>query len=143
MKAINEMNLTELNDLLNVIKEEIKKRSETISSKVIFDPAKKFTRYNGGWTKRVTGIDKTKTNGYSILGDFTKTGPQYYDVNELYLDCGVGGSRKNQKNEYTLFTLSEKGDINIIAEIDRPLWNSVNNDWAIQMWEHIEAYQSK
>ena len=27
------------------------------------------TRYNGGWAKSVTGVDRTKTNGYSIVGE--------------------------------------------------------------------------
>lgn len=142
MKTINEMNLTELTELLNQVNDEIKKKGSDQVKQVIFDASKKFVRYNGGWTKKVTGIDKTKLNGFSILGDFIN-GLQYYEVGGLYLDCGIGGSRKNQKNEYVLFTLNESGDINVILKVEKWSWSSKNNDWAIQMWGHIEAYQTK
>ena len=29
-----------------------------------------FDRYNGGWVKTITGIDKDYQNGYSLNGDF-------------------------------------------------------------------------
>lgn len=29
-------------------------------------------RYNGGWTKTVTDLDKSKDNGYSIVGEFVR-----------------------------------------------------------------------
>ena len=54
---------------------------------------KKYTRYNGGWIKSVERLDKSKTNGYSLVGEFLKSGLQWMGPG-FYLDCSKGGSRK-------------------------------------------------
>ena len=51
--------------------------------------------YNGGWTKIVQGLDKTKTNGYSLEGEFVKN-MVWIDENTPIVFCDIGGSRKNQ-----------------------------------------------
>jgi len=87
-------------------------------------------RYNGGWVKSVTGIDKTKNNGYSIVGNFTRDAGDNYTINGLYLDCNIVGSRKNQRKEYTLFRVLEIG-----CEV---LQKTKTINWAIDLWENIE-----
>ena len=62
-----------------------------------------FNRYNGGWVKTITGIDKDYSNGYSLNGEFVAN-KRVTNVNleedTLYLDCSIGGSRKNQEKDF-------------------------------------------
>ena len=96
------------------------------------------SRYNGGWLKSVTGLDKTKTNGYSILGEFTKAGNYKHDYkNGLYLDCSKDGSRKNQEWNYHLFRVDQDG-----FHLIQTLENGGRN-WACEFWENIEAELKK
>lgn len=140
METINfaELSLEQLSALKSKIEEAIIAKTEKPKvEKVLFDPAEEFERYNGGWTKEVVGLDKTQTNGYSIKGGFTTSGKKdWYRVGKLYLDCGIGGSRKNQTKYYTLFTLEENGEVSTLA-------TSKGNDWAVSLWEEIEKYLTK
>lgn len=91
------------------------------------------TRYNGGWLKTVTGLDKTKTNGYSIIGEFTKAGNYKHEYkNGLYLDCSKGGSRKNQEFNYHLFRVDDDG-FHLIQ-----VFEDGGRNWACEFWENIE-----
>lgn len=103
-----------------------------------FDTDFEGTRYNGGWAKEITGLDKTKTNGYSLQGDFVAGRKvKTYRVTEghLYLDCDIQGSRKNWRNEYTLYTITA-GEIKILATIN----GARTETWAIDLWETIDAF---
>jgi len=94
------------------------------------------TRYNGGWAKKITGIDKSKSNGFSIQGDWVESGKEgYYRVTEgvLYLDCDIQGSRKNQNKEYTLFTIL-KGEIIVLKTIKDC------SSWALEFWPAIDKF---
>lgn len=90
-------------------------------------------RYNGGWTKQVTSLDKTVTTGYSILGDFVTVGDfkEFYD-DGLYLDCDIQGSRKHQDKNYTLIRIhdGEGEKLHQVLEGGR--------DWATEFWDPIE-----
>ena len=94
-----------------------------------------YDRYNGGWVKSVTGLDKNYQNGYSLKGNFIGN-KRIKNVNlvenELYLDCSIGGSRKNQEKNYHLFKL-EDGKIKIIKTIE-----DGQQDWAVLLWEDVE-----
>lgn len=89
-------------------------------------------RYNGGWVKKVTGLDKKRTNGYSILGDFIKDDKIQWMAPGLYLDCGIGGSRKHQEKYYTLFRLTPDGTVEKLAEAGD------GKNWAVKLWPAIE-----
>ena len=91
-------------------------------------------RYNGGWAKTILKLDKSKTNGYSIVGDFIK-GPQNLEIGSLVLDCDLAGSRKNQTKNYRVLKVSEKGDLKKI-EGGEILGGGM--DWAVNLWEIIE-----
>lgn len=93
-----------------------------------------FSRYNGGWLKQVTGLDKSKTSGYSLLGDFVKAGDysMNYEVG-LYLDCSKTGSRKNQEFNYHLLKITEDGSIQILQTLV-----DVGRNYAVDLWETIE-----
>lgn len=90
-----------------------------------------FSRYNGGWVKHIIGLDKTKTNGFSLLGRFLNAGLQWLDPG-LYLDCSVAGSRRHLEKRYTLFRLFETGEIKVLER------QGDVKDWAIRLWPAIE-----
>ena len=83
-------------DLVNMIinwQEEITK----------IDPDIKF-RAHGGWLKTVEELDKSVTNGYSLVGDFVKAGDFEEEYSEgLYLDCNKEGTAKKPQQDYRLF----------------------------------------
>lgn len=94
-----------------------------------------FDRYNGGWVKTITALDKDYQNGYSLQGDFVANKRvKNVDLKEntLYLDCSIGGSRKNQEKNYHLFKF-EDGEINIIQTIE-----DGQQDWALLLWDNVE-----
>jgi hypothetical protein len=94
-------------------------------------------RYNGGWVKTIEGIDKTKNNGFSLIGKFLDP-VDFYNVGGLYLDCDVQGSRKHQEKNYRLFTINEDGEIVILQEIV-----DGKQGWAIELWDTIEKFLNK
>ena len=93
-----------------------------------------FTRYNGGWLKTITKIDKDYQNGYSLVGKFLplSSGKINLHENELYLDCSIGGSRKHQEKSYHLFKIVGR-EIVIIQTIE-----CAGRDWAVSLWDSIE-----
>jgi len=99
-----------------------------------------FTRYNGGWIKRVTGVDETKTDGYSLIGDFTKTGLTWHQPG-VYLDCSIGGSRKNQAYRYSLFILQPDGVGKYLGITETRLGRG--GDWAPHFWDAVAAALQK
>jgi len=96
---------------------------------------KAFTRYNGGWIKKIDGIDKSKTNGYSLVGEFVKAGIQWMTPG-VYLDCSKGGSRKNVRYVYTVFVLKEDGTVTAYND-DQIAVEGRGGDWAVRLWPVI------
>lgn len=96
----------------------------------------KYSRYNGGWIKKVEGLNKSVTDGFSIVGDFAPKGLTWHTPG-LYLDCSIDGSRKNQERFFTLFALKRDGSIQ-----KRGPWRSMTGhtggDWAPRFWPQIE-----
>ena len=90
-----------------------------------------FTRYNGGWVKSVTKLDKRQTNGYSLVGDFLKEGLQWLSPG-VYLDCSIGGSRKHPAKTYTVFLLKPDGSVEKLGSVEQC------RDWAVRLWDIIE-----
>ena len=95
-----------------------------------------YTRYNGGWIKSVERLDKSKTNGYSLVGEFCKSGLQWMSPG-VYLDCSIGGSRKNQRYVYTVFALREDGTT-VAYNDDAIAVEGRGGDWAVRLWPVIE-----
>lgn len=90
-----------------------------------------FTRYNGGWVKTVKGLDKKRTDGYSIDGSFVPDARYEWITPGLFIDCSIGGSRKNQTKTYTLFEITPDYELNEIAV-------SKSHSWAVEFWPEIE-----
>jgi hypothetical protein len=93
-------------------------------------------RYNGGWCKTVTALDKSHDDGYSIVGEFIRkeTVTAYQPVG-LFLDCDIAGSRKRHDKYYTLFELRPDTTVRVVARL-----NSNQKDWAIKLWPAIEKW---
>ncbi|QNU39219.1 hypothetical protein IC801_08735 [Geobacillus sp. 44B] len=86
--------------------------------------------YNGGWVKKLTEIDDTKSKGYKYVGDFVSKAclkglyefePGYYIV------CSVEGSRKNRVNHVWLVKIDNDG----IKVINKSPF--IGEDWALQL----------
>ena len=91
-----------------------------------------ISRYNGGWAKTVKGLDKSRTNGYSILGDFVDIdAPQYWKDGTIILDCDINGSRKHPEKTYRLFRY-ENGKLSLLSQVGD------TKDWAVKLWPIIE-----
>ena len=88
--------------------------------------------YNGGWIKKVIGLDKTKQNGFSITGDFVEKEGDWIFEDGLYLLCDKQGSRANQRWNYYLLKLQNQEPQLIFKVMDG------KKDWALKFWEPIE-----
>lgn len=96
-----------------------------------------LTRYNGGWTKEINGIDKSKSNGYSLLGSFIDGGKEAIfrcTIGKIYLDCDIEGSRKNHEKYYRLFHITTDGTLVVLKTIKE------NKTWAIDLWPEVEKF---
>lgn len=89
--------------------------------------------HRGGWMKVITGLDKSRQNGYSLVGDFVerKSGLGLYETG-LYLMCDKQGSRNNPRPFYVLFTWDGE-NVEIVQELADP-----GRDWALQLWPDVE-----
>lgn len=95
----------------------------------------KFSRYNGGWVKNVNRLDKSKTNGFSLVGEFFKSGLTWMPPG-VYVDCSIDGSRKYPERHYTLFRLHPDGRVEKLDYIKD------ERDWAVRFWPKIEEVMS-
>ena len=104
--------------------------TKTFSFEKVVDPD--FPFYNGGWVKRVTGLDKSVQNGYSITGEFVEKSGKFIHADGLYLVCDVQGSRKKQEKNYILIRLTDQKPEILKTVLDG------ERDWAIKFWDVIE-----
>ena len=97
------------------------------------DPGMKF-RSEGGWLKTIEKLDKSVSNGYSLVGDFVKSGDFEEDYSEgLYLDCNKEqGKTKKQQTDYRLFRLAN-GQLRLLDMII-----DGEASWACEFWDTIE-----
>lgn len=128
LDSLSDEELIDLKDFINGV---LNSRKEKQLKRFLFDPSGHFERYNGGWTKTVDGLNKESTNGFSILGEFKPNKTDWYTEGKVYLDKGIGGSRKNQRCYYFLFTFDTEGNVIILKE-------TTGKNWAVNLWETIE-----
>ncbi len=96
------------------------------------DPDIKF-RAQGGWLKTIEELDKTVTNGYSLVGDFIKAGDFEGEYMEgIYLDCNKEGNAKKPQIDYRLFRLRD-GKVRLID-----LVIDAQKNWAQDFWDAVE-----
>ncbi|MDR0900162.1 MAG: hypothetical protein LBM26_00720 [Methanobrevibacter sp.] len=97
------------------------------------DPDIKF-RSNGGWLKTIEKLDKSVSNGYSLVGDFVKAGDFEENYPEgLYLDCNKeAGKKSKEQQDYRLFRLQD-GKLRLLDMII-----DGQGSWACDFWDTIE-----
>ncbi len=104
-----------------------------IDPRDISDVADDSYQRRGGWTKTITGLDKTKTNGFSLQGSFMN-GPEWVPVGGLILGCSHQGSYNKPKNDTRYFLCQIQNDgslIRIVRVTDQ-------KSWATDLWPSIE-----
>ena len=134
MKAMTDTQLTEL---IAAAKAELASRTVKRPEPIRFHDFFEADRYNGGWCKIVSGLDKSKNNGYSILGNFVDAHLMGIRKPGLYLDCNIDGSRKHPRKNYRLFRYD--GDtVTVLHTLE-----DGGKDWAVRLWPEIEVEVSK
>jgi hypothetical protein len=98
------------------------------------DPDIKF-RSSGGWLKTIEKLDKSVTNGYSLVGEFVKSGDFEEEYSQgLYLDCNKeAGKRKKSRDDYRLFRLKD-GKLRLLDLVI----DDGKTPWACEFWDLIE-----
>ena len=95
------------------------------------DPSINF-RATGGWVKTVRGLDKSVTNGYSLVGEFVNAGDYESEYSDgLYLDCNKEGKKSKPKQDFRLFRL-KNGKLTLIDEV----YDGKKN-WAVEFWDSV------
>ena len=87
--------------------------------------------YNGGWQKSIKGLDKSKTDGFSLLGSFINS-PIWIMPDSLILDCSIEGSRKNQVKYYSLLKIEKNATLTLLQTVKQ------SKQWAVDLWPIIE-----
>lgn len=134
---VKNMTNQELRDLISAAQAELKSRTTTdeqlAKPRTMASMFPAAERYNGGWAKLVRGIDRSKVNGFSILGDFIKIDePHFWKNGQIVLDCDIKGSRKHPVKHYTLMQYFD-GELHVIARAED------TKSWAVLLWDAIEA----
>jgi len=65
-------------------------------------------RKGKSWAKIVTGIDKTKEMGFSIIGSWLKTGQYELEEGTVIISVGIEGSWKNGFLVANIYVVNEK-----------------------------------
>lgn len=90
----------------------------------------------GHFAKRVTGIDRSKKDGYMFLGEWVGRGLQEIEKGyKVYIVAGVTGSRKYPTTEYAVVIMDEDGTLrqtDIVTNTDVP------GSWAMRIRERVE-----
>lgn len=98
---------------------------------IIQDDTGDYEFYNGGWVKEVTGVDKSKSNGYAFEGRFVNPINGLSECGDgLYIVCSIEGSRRRHKKCVAVFEI--KND-KVTKAID---WVE-GNDWALKIRDRV------
>lgn len=68
------------------------------------------------WTRRITGVDKSKTNGYAFQGEFLSEGEVELPVGAVLLQVGALGSYKHPDVTGVVKRVAEDGSLALIAQ---------------------------
>lgn len=83
-----------------------------------------------GWAKKVTGLDKSVSNGYSIKGEFVnKSKGELKYMDGVYLDCSKPRGQKN----YHIFKV-EDGEATVLQALE-----DADRTWATHLWDTIDS----
>ena len=146
-KEFENTSTEDLEKLALKIKNELEKRqNKNLSNKVLINLYQEMIKVcpeknklnKGSWTKLVSSVDRSKTNGYSLRGKFINYSnkKEYYKKGSIFVDCVITGSRNYPVKTYRLFYLDENGTIRLLMQDDTP-------DYAINFWDTIEQLLNK
>ncbi|XAI95424.1 hypothetical protein [Microcystis phage Mvi-JY20] len=76
-----------------------------------------------GWTKQVTTVDRTKQNGYSLIGKFLSNGLHELQVGEVIVRQDPTGSVKHG---------GKKGSVGFVTREGEIEWTLTDVDWHTQ-----------
>lgn len=76
-----------------------------------------------GWTKQVTNVDRTKQNGYSLIGKFLSNGLHELQVGEVIVRQDPTGSVKHG---------GKKGSVGFVTKEGQIEWTLTDGDWHTQ-----------
>ena len=83
-----------------------------------------------GWAKKVTSLDKSVSNGYSIKGEFVnKSKGELKYMDGVYLDC----SKPRGQQNYHIFKV-EDGEATVLQALE-----DADRTWATQLWDTIDS----
>ena len=98
---------------------------------VIQDDTGDYEFYNGGWVKEVTGVDKSKSNGYAFEGRFVNPISGLSECGDgLYIVCSIEGSRRHQKKCVAVFEIKDDEVTKVINWVE-------GNDWALKIRDRV------
>ena len=98
---------------------------------IIEDDTGDYEFYNGGWVKEVTGVDKSKSNGYAFEGRFVNPIGGLSECGDgLYIVCSIEGSRRRQKKCVAVFEIKDDEVTKVIDWVE-------GNDWALQIRDRV------
>ena len=98
---------------------------------VIEDDTGDYEFYNGGWVKEVTGVDKSKSNGYAFEGRFVNSINGLSECGDgLYIVCSIEGSRRRHKKCVAVFEIKDDEVTKVIDWVE-------GNDWALQVRDRV------
>lgn len=94
-----------------------------------------FSRTRGGWMKRIEGLDKQHSNGYSFVGsNFIKVGNFNTNImNGLYLDQSTSIIDNRKVFTMNLFKIID-GEVELLKTTPK------TNGWAMEFWDEVENY---
>ena len=96
------------------------------------DPDIKF-RDQGGWLKTVEKLDKSVSNGYSLVGDLVQASNFEAEYSEgVYLDCNKEGTAKKPQQDYRLFRFKD-GQVRLLDMVI-----DGGKGWAPELWDAVE-----
>ena len=150
MTDLKKLTVEELNDLVVELTKSLSNAQAELDKKIKEEEIRKSinvleqlreksnAKYNNiEWTKIITGLDKTKIGGYSILGAFINEKIDSLRVwhEGLYVNCDIQDNGKRGRDKqiikhYTLFAV-ENNAVKILAKAQ-------DKDWAVNLWSAIE-----
>lgn len=103
-----------------------------INWKNVIGEDSKYSFYNGGWVKQVTGIDKSQSDGYCFRGEFVRGATEgKVELDDgYYIVCSIEGSRKNQRKEYAVYRI-------IGGQVEKAIGWVCGRDWALQIRDQL------
>jgi hypothetical protein len=89
------------------------------------------------WARLVTGVDKTKTDGYAFIGGFVKEGTVEVELKpKVFIVMTSEGSAKYQTKYYTVVVMDAQGNL---TKTDIATDESKGQGWALRLRDDVAS----